>query len=178
MLRSLHLKDVGPAARFDLELGDRLNVLTGDNGLGKSFILDVAWWALTGTWVGRAVLPKRGKENSAALAGDVLLGGQEYPFDSHYVRIAQGWENIPRAALLTRTSLGGAHAPAWLEGAAPVIYVRADAGFSVWDPARNHEPTPDMLVMGEPIPYHFSPNELWNGLIFIRSGRGTFYRRC
>ncbi len=36
MLRSLHMKDVGPAARLDLELGERLNLLTGDNGLGKS----------------------------------------------------------------------------------------------------------------------------------------------
>ena len=25
----------------------------GDNGLGKSFLLDTAWWALTGTWAGR-----------------------------------------------------------------------------------------------------------------------------
>lgn len=37
MLRALHMKDVGPAARFDLTLGERLNVLTGDNGLGESF---------------------------------------------------------------------------------------------------------------------------------------------
>ena len=57
MLRSLHTKDVGPAPALDLTLGERLNVLTGDNGLGKSFVLDVAWWALTGTWVGRPVLP-------------------------------------------------------------------------------------------------------------------------
>jgi predicted ATP-binding protein involved in virulence len=52
------MKDVGPAARFDLTLGERLNVLTGDNGLGKSFVLDVAWWALTGTWVGKPLLPR------------------------------------------------------------------------------------------------------------------------
>ena len=49
MLISLHLKDVGPASRLDLDLGERLNVLTGDNSLGKSFVLDVAWWSLTGT---------------------------------------------------------------------------------------------------------------------------------
>ena len=41
MLRSLHTRDVGPAALFDMELGERLNVLTGDNGLGKSFLLEV-----------------------------------------------------------------------------------------------------------------------------------------
>jgi len=71
MLRALHIKDVGPAARFDLELGERLNVLTGDNGLGKSFVLEVAWWALTGTWTDRPVLPHRGKEEGAQIAGEV-----------------------------------------------------------------------------------------------------------
>ena len=33
-----------------LELAPRFNILTGDNGLGKSFLLDVIWWVLTRTW--------------------------------------------------------------------------------------------------------------------------------
>ena len=33
-----------------MELAPRLNVITGDNGLGKSFLLDVIWWALTRKW--------------------------------------------------------------------------------------------------------------------------------
>ena len=54
MLKSLKLRDIGPAPRLGVELADRLNLFTGDNGLGKTFILDLAWWALTGDW---AVLP-------------------------------------------------------------------------------------------------------------------------
>ncbi len=46
MLKKLRLRDVGPALSFDIEFSDRLNIFTGDNGLGKSFILDIAWWAL------------------------------------------------------------------------------------------------------------------------------------
>src|SRR5512132_3851139 len=59
----------GRGARRPLraELGERLNVLTGDNGLGKSFVLDVAWWVLTGTWVARAVLPRTGNEQTAEI---------------------------------------------------------------------------------------------------------------
>ena len=29
---------------MEMELAPRLNLITGDNGLGKSFLLDVAWW--------------------------------------------------------------------------------------------------------------------------------------
>jgi DNA repair ATPase RecN len=50
MLKSLHLKNVGPAPEMTLELGSRMNLITGDNGLGKSFLLDVMWWALTRRW--------------------------------------------------------------------------------------------------------------------------------
>ncbi|WP_218969708.1 hypothetical protein, partial [Candidatus Synechococcus spongiarum] len=31
-------------------MAPRLNLSIGDNGLGKSFLLDVAWWALTRKW--------------------------------------------------------------------------------------------------------------------------------
>ncbi len=61
MLTSLRLRDVGPAPSFNIEFADRLSIFTGDNGLGKSFILDIAWWALTGDWAGRSAWPRRGK---------------------------------------------------------------------------------------------------------------------
>lgn len=50
MLESIHLKNVGPAAEMQMDFAPRMNLLTGDNGLGKSFLLDVARWALTRTW--------------------------------------------------------------------------------------------------------------------------------
>jgi AAA domain len=50
VLEYLHLKNVGPAPEMEMELAPRLNLITGDNGLGKSFLLDVAWWALTRKW--------------------------------------------------------------------------------------------------------------------------------
>lgn len=50
MLRALRLCNVGPAPELELTLAPRLNLITGDNGLGKSFLLDVAWRALTRKW--------------------------------------------------------------------------------------------------------------------------------
>ena len=36
MLKHLKLENVGPSSGMELEFGDRLNLITGDNGLGKS----------------------------------------------------------------------------------------------------------------------------------------------
>ena len=50
MFKELRLKHVGPASSMVLDFGDRLNLITGDNGLGKSFLLDIMWWSLTRKW--------------------------------------------------------------------------------------------------------------------------------
>lgn len=51
MIESLRLSGVGPAPSLGpIAFGERVNLITGDNGLGKSFLLDVAWWSLTGSW--------------------------------------------------------------------------------------------------------------------------------
>ena len=52
MLDWLKLTRVGPAPELEVEFAERVNILSGDNGLGKTFILDVAWWALSRTWAG------------------------------------------------------------------------------------------------------------------------------
>ncbi|MBI5833933.1 MAG: AAA family ATPase [Armatimonadetes bacterium] len=57
MLQYLRLENVGPAPEMAFDFAPRLNLLTGDNGLGKSFVLDVAWWALTGTWANGIAIP-------------------------------------------------------------------------------------------------------------------------
>lgn len=56
-LLGLELSDVGPSEKLSMDLGERLTLIAGDNGLGKSFILDVVWWAITGNWFGRPALP-------------------------------------------------------------------------------------------------------------------------
>src|SRR5690349_15774156 len=59
MLKSLKLHGVGPVPDLSAFFGERLNILTGDNGLGKSFLLDTCFWTLTGTWPGgRTALPE------------------------------------------------------------------------------------------------------------------------
>lgn len=56
-LSYLELKALGPIESAQLDFKERLNVITGDNGLGKTFILDCAWWALAGEWPGLPAMP-------------------------------------------------------------------------------------------------------------------------
>ncbi|MFN7883223.1 MAG: AAA family ATPase, partial [bacterium] len=55
---SLRLTNAGPAQEMSIDFGQRLTIVTGDNGLGKSFLLDFAWWVATGTWAEREALPQ------------------------------------------------------------------------------------------------------------------------
>ncbi|MEO5726811.1 MAG: ATP-binding protein, partial [Byssovorax sp.] len=91
MLRHLKLEGVGPAPEMALDFSERLNVLTGDNGLGKSFLLDIAWWVLTRTWAGNPALPRPDSEQPAIAY--VVRGktGDAEPVTSAYNFEAQSW---------------------------------------------------------------------------------------
>ena len=57
ILSYLQLNGVGPVKELHIEAGRRLNIITGDNGFGKSFLLECTWWALSGMWAKDQVLP-------------------------------------------------------------------------------------------------------------------------
>jgi hypothetical protein len=166
MLESLRLKNIGPAPEMELELASRLNLLTGDNGLGKSFLLDVAWWALTRKW------PKD-------LNGNLTSGYQATPIDM--TRDA----TIEFRLATTAGSLEseGKYEPrrqAWItDDARPsaqdlVVYALGDGGFAVWDPARNYWISPYLEAGPKRTPgYVFTNQDVWNGLIVSVDGKPT-----
>jgi hypothetical protein len=144
MLRALEIVDVGPAPRLRMEMGPRLNVLAGDNGLGKSFLLEILWWTLTGTWTGLPAWPRPGErvtpEISVEIDRSILeqlddleqRGGVELEdslarLKSRFNFSDQEWEP-PRLAFME------APLPAL------VLYARADGTFAVWDPDALAEP--------------------------------------
>lgn len=47
-LAYLELNGIGPAKQLSFTPNRRLNIITGDNGFGKTFLLECAWWALSG----------------------------------------------------------------------------------------------------------------------------------
>ncbi len=164
MLNHLELTNVGPAASMRLDFGPRLNLLTGNNSLGKTFILDVAWWALTQTWPGKderqsMAWPLNGKRREASIA---------YSFDSKSGRD------------MSHTSKFDSEREVWpLKQARPanpglVLYLRSDGGFSLWDPARNYwkkRSARNFEDPDRPKSFDFDMNDILNGL----RGDGNVY---
>jgi len=144
---ALGFRDVGPAPRLDLELKARLNFLTGDNGLGKTFLLDAAWWALTRTWARDLIVPHRGPETDTSIAYRYRTGtGEPFEHTSSFDRKSETW-SVPQ----DRPPI-----PAMVD------YAQVDGGFSVWDPARNHREHEG--GRDRPAAYLFGAREVWNGL--------------
>lgn len=166
MLHSLELKNVGPAPGMRMELGSRLNLITGDNGLGKSFLLDVAWWALTRRWPFE--LNNRMTSGYVARPRDPSLKasiGLQVDSKSGVVRYTS--EYTPREEAWT----GKAGRP-WNPGL--VLYAHADGSFSVWDPARNYWKKRGSIDIQDRLPgYVFTPKEVWDELKVDIDGRET-----
>ncbi len=150
MIRALQLQDVGPARKLNFEFAPRLNILTGDNGLGKSFVLDVAWWALTGHWSGEKAFPWRPQR-----------GGESSDLDPQiWATVAPDHDAEPAvisASFQWRTQewkVRSVH-PATL-----VVYARIDGGFAVWDAYQtDHEDHEDPTGVAALL----KPNEVWGG---------------
>jgi predicted ATPase len=121
MLKAVQLHGIGPVEELSARFGERLNVITGDNGLGKSFLLDVSFWCLTGSWPGdRMAIPKESRKTpsiSYTVASKTKDAQRKSEFDRH-------WQVWPQQR--GRRPVPGL-----------VIYAAVDGGFSVWDPMRN-----------------------------------------
>ncbi len=157
MLKHLKTTNVGPAPEMDLFFGERLNLLTGDNGLGKSFILDICWWALTRKWPaevnakltsGKKALPSSDRNGSINFT---FVGkAKEESYESTFNRQEQAWTG--RAGRPSNPGL--------------VLYAQVDGSFSVWDPARNYwRKKGGIDVQDRPAAYVFSPTEVWDELV-------------
>ena len=159
MLHRLHLKNVGPAPMLDMNLAPRLNLITGDNGLGKSFLLDVAWYCLTRRWPqevnpglssGAMALPRDRKQDAKLTFTVDGEQRQQSEYDCHFDLEDETW-------------LGQAGRPV---NPGLVLYAMADGAFALWDPARNAWKRKGNIDAREKIKAHvFSNREVWRGMV-------------
>jgi len=167
MLHQLELSNVGPAPHLVMELGPRLNVITGDNGLGKSFLLDAAWFALTRRWpqqlnpqitsglIARPI--DRRLEATISFSVDGLSASDPSTYTSRYVPDDQDWVGPPGRPI----------------NPGMVLYAMADGSFAVWDPARNYWKKRGNRDVQERVSgYVFAPRDIWDGLENPIPGKG------
>lgn len=132
MIKKLNVSNLAPLPQVELAFANRLNLFTGDNGLGKSFLLDIIWYALTRKWP-RELNPQltngykaypgtKGAE--ARLRFDITTdnGREIKDYVVTYNAKLQNWIGKPG-----RPYSSGL-----------VIYAHANGSFSVWDSARNY----------------------------------------
>ncbi|VGO21717.1 AAA family ATPase [Pontiella sulfatireligans] len=119
ILSYLETTNLGPADSFQLAPKERINVITGDNGLGKTFLFDIAFWAMTQEWPRSAPIypsglnPKK-TEIKHAMAGE----NPRFPHVSKYNYKIGDWQSSKKRATLPGL----------------VLYVQSNGDCVFWDP--------------------------------------------
>lgn len=156
MIHDLELTNVGiNKGTVKLEFGERINIFTGDNGLGKSFLLDIIWWSLTRTWPnqinsklesGYIAKPFSTGEAKIKFTAEGKTGKKKY--QSQYERLDETW-------------LGKSGRPI---NPGLVIYLMADNSLALWDPFRNYWKQEKNADIANKVPaYIYTQKEVWNG---------------
>ncbi|MEP0783767.1 ATP-binding protein [Coleofasciculus sp. FACHB-129] len=149
-LAYLEIQGVGPAKKLCFEPAERVSLITGDNGLGKTFLLECAWWALTGQWAGHQAYPTPSTNNNEPNIIFQISGESKSEKESvSYDRRTQRWRTIKN-----RPTIPGL-----------LIYARVDGSFAVWDPAKEYWSFEQGVGEndGTPRPFVFAKDEVWHG---------------
>ncbi len=142
-LSGLRLRNIGPAQRLDIDFGERLTVIAGDNGLGKSFLLEVGWWAVTGGWAGNPALPFDNQGRAASIACEIR-GDAGPPLSGSF---SFDWRRQAWVAEDDRPGM-----------ASLCVFARVDGSFAVGDEVRGRV----QGDRGSPTSV-FTSFEVWNG---------------
>ena len=156
MLTRIVTHDTEPMGDLDVPLAPRLNLLCGDNGLGKTFLIDLAWWALTESWSRYPAMPRRGNGAVPSIhcefdepPTDIAPEGSQ-PLKAQFSFDEQRW--------MRGDGLGRRL----------VVYAKADGSFDIWDSYRMPGEK-GMSAFDDPLigarRSSFDPNAVWDGLV-------------
>lgn len=142
-ITSLRLANASPAREMRLEFGQRLTIVTGDSGLGKSFLLDFTWWAATGLWADREALPQQDDPKMIPVVEYTLSAnsGRLSTFRAFFDKKNFTWVR-PSGAMTVE---------------ALAVFSRADGSFAVADPIRSK------FNQSAPATGSLTASEVWNG---------------
>lgn len=166
MLKRITTHDVEPAD-LDVALAPRLNVLAGDNGLGKTFVLDLAWWALTGMWAQRPAIPKRHDGAAPTIRFELDGADGATAIDGSFDFQEQRWGRaVPHRSRIDAAT-GRPRSRLEVDDQRLVIAARSEGGFDVWDSYRTSGPWRLPLgnaAWGESRRFSLDPRTVWDGL--------------
>lgn len=144
-LRYLEVDSIGPVRPLVFQPSKRLNLVTGDNGLGKTFLLDLSWWALTQDWADRPATPSDASPSRPPYIKFAVGDAASSAIRASYEADIDSWK-IGRQ---TRALSGLA------------VYAMLDGSFSVWDPASSA--SGGAIGSAHRNSLRFSREEIWDG---------------
>jgi len=149
-LRFLELRGVGPCRLLNFNPAERLTIITGDNGLGKTFLLECAWWSLTGHWAENPAYPRLDAGRSDPSITLEIAGKKRKP---ERKTIKYDWDTHTWHAPKGRPTIPGL-----------IVYARVDGSFAVWDPIRHSIETNANRPTDKPGLFLFTRNQVLRGL--------------
>lgn len=161
-LTYMGLRAIGPVAHAELSLGERLNLVTGDNGLGKTFLLECIWWALTGQWAG---LPAHPSEKAKVGEPKIIFEMSAESTRPERTSVTFNWQTMSWPTPKRRPTIPGL-----------LVYARVDGSFAVWDPARELWASSALrkdIENGRP--FVITKDQVWNGLEEKWAGKTRTY---
>lgn len=146
MIQTLKTEQIGPGS-VNLAFGTRLNLFTGDNGLGKSFLFDLIWYAHTRTWPQELDTSlKTGYVAKASKDQDGTKAKIEFRLEKSKTTIVSSYN---ADTLKWNIKTKGAPVTSGL-----VFYITAENNFCVYDSFRTSEELPAIVL---------TEKELWEG---------------
>jgi hypothetical protein len=115
--------------------------------LGKTFILDIAWWVLTRTWAGLPAWPEPMDNSHPKIEFRVVRDKQKE--DSESITYSPNLQDWGPAGASQTDKL--------------VLYARSDGGVCVWDPARAVRNNSKNVNATSGF-FNFTADQIWNGL--------------
>jgi predicted ATP-binding protein involved in virulence len=144
-LSRIETRNIGNSSDLIMEPSSRLNLITGDNGLGKTFLLECSWWALTNTWPDLPINPTNltGKKNASITYK--LSGIKGLPVEKVVI---YDIKNASWPSDRKKETTPGL-----------IIYARVDGSYAVWDPIKQNQK--EQTTMTNNI---FTRDDIWNGI--------------
>ena len=120
-LNYLEVDSIGPVPRLIFQPSKRLNLITGDNGLGKTFLLDLSWWALTQDWAERPATPSDASPSELPYIKFSVGDTESKAVRANYAADTDSWEIRDQKPAMSGLA----------------VYAMLDGSFAVWDPSKS-----------------------------------------